>query len=178
MGDPNSNSTQVLTDATIAVIGRWRRILVTLAFIFPIVEMICIWLIQTYPDSWFGGAYLSFLALPRQEMRPLKSGDMIVSVLVFPVLFDWPFFVLAARVKRTFRKHWPDAMAAHAAIIGGLIGLSIPYLFFYAELPMDFLGHSGAGASLFVPVIWFVGGLLAYSGLRIGPVVARKREML
>jgi hypothetical protein len=184
----NTRLIYVETDATRAVIRRWQLILVTLAFVFPIVDIISVWLLEIYPDSTFGGAYLRFFGVPREEVRHPESGYMFspysfvlipLIFALFVVVFNWPFFVLAARVKRTFLKHWPDAKAAQAAMIGGLTGLLIPYVFFYALLPSELIlhGHHGAGLSLVTPLFWIVGGFLAYFGLRIGPVLVGKRKM-
>ena len=98
-------------------------------------------------------------------------------VLLLAVEINWPFFVLAARVKHTFLKHWPDANAAQAAMIGGLTGLLIPCVFLFVLLPIDEIAnlcaHRGGAASFLMLFFWPVGGLFCYFGLRIGPLVVR-----
>jgi hypothetical protein len=34
--------------------------------------------------------------------------------------------------------------------------------------------HAGAGPSFLTPFVWIIGGVLAYLGLRIGPIVVRQ----
>ena len=146
-------------------------------------KSISVWLLESYPDSTVGGAYLELLDIPRESILPPESGYVFLQFLFVPglaVTCNWPFLVFAARVKRTVLKYWPDAKAVQAAIVGGLTGLLIPYVFLYVVLPVDVIANRdvirGAGASFLVPFAWVVGGLLAYFGLRIGPVVVSKRS--
>ena len=140
-------------------------------------------MLGSHPDNTFVGAYLKSVGIPRDWIRPPDGGYVFSQLAFVPIMaveFNWPFLVLAARIKRTVLKYWPDAKAAQAAIVGGLTGLLIPYVFLYVLLPVDVISNRdvirGAGATWLVPVVWFVGGLLAYFGLRIGPVVVSKRS--
>jgi hypothetical protein len=92
-------------------------------------------------------------------------------------MFNWPFFLLAARVRRTFLRHWPDVEAARAALLWGLILLSLPYLFWDGFLAPSLIiplvqetsPDRGQGF-LAVLLVWPASGLLAYRGLRAGPI--------
>jgi hypothetical protein len=64
-----------------------------------------------------------------QQSRTSASSAIKAPFPIWAVEFKWPFFVLASRVRPTFLKHWPDIAAARAAMVGGVIGLAIPYLF-------------------------------------------------
>jgi hypothetical protein len=163
-------STQVDTAAPMVIITLWQLIIVALAFILPILAAS----LEAHPDSLFGRAYLSLAPL-KHETRPDISASWFVPIEI--VWVNWPFVVLAACVKRTFRKHQSNAKAAHAAMMGGLIGFLTPYIWFYATLPIVSLYNSAMiaadafGISLMIgaPLLWFLSGLLAKFGLELGP---------
>jgi hypothetical protein len=142
-----------------SVVRRWQLIIIAVSFVLPVYDLIDVQ-ITKFPNRSLGAAFLAVL----------------LWCSAFAVVWNWPFFVLAARVKRTFVKHWPNVQAAHVAVIGGLIGLSIPYVFLYAVVSDELAAHDGRGpgVSLIGPLVcWAVGGLLAYCGLRIGARVPR-----
>jgi hypothetical protein len=79
-----------------------------------------------------GATYLRLWGRTSDQIRPWEGSDLTLYLTLLPpwvLVFNWPFFVLAARVRRTFLRHWPDVEAARAALLGGLILLSLPYLF-------------------------------------------------
>ena len=79
-----------------------------------------------------------------------------------------PFFVLAAWVKPTFVKYGSDTKPAHAAIIGGLLGVLIAYaLFAYAGFLLGF------GVFWIFFLFWIGGLVLALLGLKVGPKFVR-----
>jgi hypothetical protein len=137
----------------------------------PIISLIIVAIILVYPDGLFGASFLRLWGIPREEIQPwdiLHFAESFSAVPIFAVFFNWPFFLLAARVKRTFFKHWPDASAAQAAIIGGLIGLSIPYALYYGVLvPPEIIPlvhhvqDQGENLGWFALVVWPNGWLLA-----------------
>jgi hypothetical protein len=173
-------STQADKGAPAAAVWRWRLILVVFAFIFAAIDFAIVALVQLYPESPLGATYLRLWGRAVGEIRPFEDSDLTLYLTLFPVWaveFGWPFFVLAARVKRTFLKYWPDAAEGRAALLGGLIGLAIPYVYWDGFLAPSVLiplvqespdrGHG----FLSVLLIWPASGLLAYVGLRLGPLL-------
>jgi hypothetical protein len=71
-----------------------------------------------------------------RPLQILRRGDFAIRCLL-----DWPFFVFAATVKGTFLKHWPDAKAAQAAIVGGR-----PFGFVYSFFVLRWYGIHRADA--------------------------------
>jgi hypothetical protein len=130
---------QAETGPPTADITLWQLIIGALAFCLPILDGI----VEAYPDSLFGRAYLSLEPL-KHETRPDISGFWFVPIEI--VWANWPFFVLAACVKHTFRNHRSNVKAAHAAVMGGLIGLLTPYIWFYATLPIASLYNTATVA--------------------------------
>jgi hypothetical protein len=177
----NSPSAEADISAPKAAVWRWRVILLALAFLFAGVDFAVVALVQLYPESPIGAAYLRLWGRAATEIRPFADSDLTLYLTLVPlwaVEFNWPFLVLAARVRRIFLKHWPDAAAGRAALIGGTIGLSIVYVFWDGFLSPSMLiplvqetsPDRGQGL-LAVLLIWPASGLLAYFGLRIGPVL-------
>jgi len=177
----DSPSAQADMNAPKAAVWRWRILLGALAFVFAGVDFTIVTLVQLYPDSSFATAYLRLWGRAAAEIRPFADSDITLYLTLAPlwaIEFNWPFFVLAARVRRIFLKHWPDVAAGRAALIGGAIGLSIPYIFWDGFLSPSVLiplvqetsPDRGQGL-LAVLLIWPASGLLAYFGLRIGPVL-------
>ena len=177
----DSPSAQADMSALRAAVWRWRVILVALAFLFAGANFAIVTVVQLYPESPISAAYLRLWGRAAAEIRPFADSDLtlyMTLVLLWAVEFNWPFFVLAARVRRIFLRHWPDAAAGRAALIGGTIGLSIPYIFWDGFLSPSLLiplvqetsPDRGQGL-LAVLLIWPASGLLAYFGLRIGPVL-------
>ena len=166
-----------------SVIRRWRLILVAVAIAFPFAEQIAVLLIETYPDFGLSRAYLRATGLPRTYICGGDSVGVFFRLLLIPVLaieINWPYFVLAASAKRIVLKHWPDAIMARAAMIGGLTGLVVPSVLLFALLPVDDIAnlceHRGAGASFLVLVFYPIAILLCYTGLKLGPLALRLRE--
>lgn len=172
MSVTDSHSNQVETEPPKAVIRLWQLVIVAVALILPIILTII-------GDVFSLGA-------------PRTYADVLTQVAyVFFVTLNWPFFVLAARVKRTFLKNSPDAMAAYAAIIGGLFGLSIPFVIFYAYFLVLILYRQTLfgsesidfGYGIFIlfspiPFVWVLAGFFARADLQWGPVAIRRREVL
>jgi hypothetical protein len=174
------------TEPPRAVIRRWKLIVVAVAFGFPIVELIIVTMIQLYPRSSFAD-FIRGNSFPRTLIQPFDAFDLpslALGLTLLTVLYNWPFFVLAARVKRTFVKYWPNDTAAKAAIIGGLIGLSMPYVLWWGvfvppltvPLVHEFVQDRGQGA-IGVVIFWPISGLLAWAGLRV-PNLARNFRKL
>ena len=166
-----------------SVIRRWRLILVAVAFAFSFAEQMAVRLIETYPDFVLSRAYLRATGFPRASICGRDGVNVFAQLLLILVLaieINWPYFVLAASVRRIVLKHWPNAIIARAAMIGGLMGLVIPSVPLYALLPLDDIAnlcvHRGAGASFLVLVFWPIAGLLCYIGLKLGPLALRLRE--
>jgi hypothetical protein len=170
----NSSIDELQPNDAGAMIRRWRRIIVIVAFALPAIMVICAALIVAYPGSWFARLWLAEASSVRVSYKEIFSGGqllgLLVTVLLFGISLDWPFFVLAARIKRNVLKHWPNARAAQAAIVGGLAGLLIPYTCGYIAA-VGMAVRFDVGSLLFPLVVWPIAGLLAFIGLRIGPAV-------
>jgi hypothetical protein len=142
-------------------IRRWRLLIVGLSLLLPLIALASARVIEVaegvhgHPESWGDFALLPVIA----------------------VIFNWPFFILAATAKRTVVRFRPDARSAHLALAGGLAGLLVPYLLLWMAMTEEFVLNAanpnvGAGASLVgPPMAWATGGLLAYVGSKIGPRV-------
>jgi len=177
----NSPSAQADISAPKAAVWRWRVFLVALAFLFAAADFAIVAFVQLYPESTIGATYLRLWGRAASEIRPFADSDLtlyLTLVALWALEFNWPFFVLAARTRRIFLRHWPDVAAGRAALIGGTIGLSIAYVFWDGFLSPSVLiplvqeTSPDRGESLLaVLLIWPASGLLAYFGLRIGPVL-------
>jgi hypothetical protein len=153
MNVTNSRSMPVETPPK-GVIWRWQLIIVTATLILPL----------------FFSVYEYWSLKPRcGNCEGLLGRSAFLFGLV--LFYFLPFFILAACVKRIFVKHWPNAKAAHAAIIGGLLGLWIGYVF-VGSVIFRFRGAAEAIFWLFL-VFWFTGLMLARVGLEIGPKFVR-----
>ena len=161
------------------MIRRWRQRIVGVALLLPFIASVEIILISLFPDIWLSSFYFdSFIEPPRK----IPHAEAFATAIFLPVFYipfcNWPFFVLAKRTHRNIMKRWPNETAARLALWGGLIGLTVPYVFGYWFVPVDLAGR-GVGAAYFLtffcPVI---GSLLALVGLMIGSAVgtALKRQ--
>jgi hypothetical protein len=173
-------STQAEIPVPMGAVWRWRLVFVAFAFIFAAIDFTIVALVQLYPESPFGATYLRLWGRAAGEIRPFADSDLTLYATLVPlwaVEFNWPFFVLAARVRRTFLKYLPDAAEARAALAGGLVGLAIAYAYWDGFLAPSLLiplmqESSDRGYGLLaVLLIWPASGLLAYVGMRIGPLL-------
>jgi len=145
----------------------WRKLIITVAFALPIVSLSLEHGTRALPDSAFGTAYLRFLGIPRNDLAPFDGREFLFDVLLSPLMaleFNWPFIVFAVRTKGHIDRYWPDTARGHAAMIEASLGGLIPYAFFYALLPGEFLVHAGAGLSIVAPFLWPLGWLSAVAG--------------
>jgi|HubBroStandDraft_4_1064222.scaffolds.fasta_scaffold315366_1 hypothetical protein len=177
---PTVASTEADVSLPKAAIWRWRVVLVAFAFIFAMIDFGTVAFVQLYPDGTLGAAYLRLWGRANGEIRPFADSDLTLYLTLFPIwaaVINWPFLVLASRVRRTFLKHWPDVAAARAAMAGGLIGLSILYLFwdgFFAPsvlIPLVQESPDRGESLLAVLLLWPASGLFAYVGMRLGPLL-------
>jgi hypothetical protein len=173
-------STQAEMRVPMGAVWRWRLVLVAFAFIFAAIDFSIVALVQLYPESPFGATYLRLWGRAPGEIRPFADSDLTFYLTLVPlwaVELNWPFFVLAARVRRVFVKYSPDAAEARAALAGGLVGLAIAYVYWDGFLAPSLLvplmqESPDRGYGLFaVLLVWPASGLLAYLGMRIGPLL-------
>ena len=95
------------------------------------------------------------------------------------VLWDWPFFRLAWRIRQYLRELGSKAIDLSGASLGGFIGLVVPYLLVYAvwmpwELTLDDQdAGQGIGIGIIIGSIVFWG--LGLTGWHVGRRVAHQR---
>jgi hypothetical protein len=181
MSVTDSPSNRVETEPPEAVTGRWQLIIVAVAFVFPMIVLFIGGVLSAFFSGGAPQILLSDGPMPRPS--PIQRPSIFVAfcmALLSCAFLDWPFFVLAYRVEPTFRKYWPDAKAAHAAITGGLIGISIPFVFSYAFVGVISAQSADGGVEgivLVMPIVWLFAGWFASVGLQAGPRVVGSGEV-
>jgi hypothetical protein len=175
-----------------ALVKRWRSIIACVALGLPAISVAVTFLIATLSGPTSLDVILLFGKI--QKFLPSKPSifeillnfpriiiDFVFSVTAFYVLLvvcSWPFLVYAIFVTARIRKRWPAVASIHWASAGGLIGLSLPYLFVYAAQPFELTSgakDAGEGIGIFififcisgVPLIlatigWFIGSFLGF----------------
>lgn len=161
------------------IIRYWRRVIIVIAFLLPLLTLVLNTLLETVPPMaqlyrWIAVGWFDVEPVP---MPSFFTGNLLYNVLgipafvlLFAIICNWPFFVLAARVKHHVLRHWPHTKAGQEAIIGGLAGLLVPYLFYYLiALPIESLAAmQGYMSTLMILPTWVIAGLLAFLGLHLG----------
>jgi hypothetical protein len=166
MASQSSTSSPPLSPEESRTISRWRLLIVGLAFVMPVAAVAAAWAIEAAeaihgrPETWQDLALLPVVA----------------------VVFNGPFLILAATVRRNVVRFRPDVRSVRLALAGGLAGLLVPYLLLWSAITQEFVLNAayptaGAGASLVgPPVAWVTGLLLAYVGTKLGPRVFSSRR--
>ena len=79
------------------MITYWRRVIIVIAFLLPLIRLVCRTLIATFPD----GLVAQFYRWIFGELPPLTTPEFLewpVAAFSLGCLFNWPFFVLAGKV--------------------------------------------------------------------------------
>jgi hypothetical protein len=88
------------------------------------------------------------------------------------VLLNWPYVILAARVRRHVLQHWLSARSLAASLGGGLLGLSASYLLGYGVVIVAAVNGTGGAIVLAVTAVAVIcpllGALFASTGLQHG----------
>lgn len=139
-----------------ALVRTWQRRSIAVGLLLPWILPVELLVMAYFPDGplsmWFRGAFIS-------PPPPIRIEDVQANLILGTILYtivDWPFLAVALQVRHRVRRLWPNKRAAKSSLRGGLIGMTVPYLFGFASAPMDFLGMGVAVAyllALFCPIV-------------------------
>jgi hypothetical protein len=159
----------------IAIARRWRNGIIAVGVFLPIVAVVeSLIASSSYPFEY------------ERDVPPLWGADRLPGTLVFFSLFllvwDWPFFVLAALAHRRILKLWPLIAAARSAIIGGLIGLLPLYVAIYLLIGRGIV-YRQRGALFFLfgmvvlsPILGGFGTIGWAIGATLGRVITKRNK--